>query len=158
MLDIFEIKEEKYTKNINFSTIFHSYETDDFVLYYNCENEESDFNYSFNFFFNQVSDYQQREFFYIKAINNLLKQRNFLSLVNQYDNNLIDDEYFSTELEENQQKYVIEVNEKLDFEKIRILSSIIEKLNAELHESDLSELFSIDIFNKKIIFNNLIED
>ena len=79
-------------------------------------------------------------------------------MVNQYDNNLIDDEYFSTELEENQQKYVIEVNEKLDFEKIRILSSIIEKLNAELHESDLSELFSIDIFNKKIIFNNLIED
>lgn len=157
MLDIFEIKEEKYTKNINFSTIFHSYETDDFVLYNNCENEENDFNYSFNFFFNQVSDYQQREFFYIKAINNLLKQRNFLSLVNQYDNNLIDDEYFSTELEENQQKYVIEVNEKLDFEKIRILSSIIEKLNAELHESDLSELFSIDIFNKKIIFNNLIE-
>lgn len=158
MLDIFEIKEEKHTKNINFSTIFHSYETDDFLIYDKCEDEENDFNYSFNFFFNQVSGYQQREFFYIKAINNLLKQRNFLSLVNQYDNNLIDDEYFSNELEENQQKYVIEVDEKLDFEKIRILSSIIEKLNAELHESDLSELFSIDIFNKKIIFNNLIEE
>jgi hypothetical protein len=158
MLDFFEIKEEKFSRNLNFSSTFHSYETDDFFQLSNCENDGDGFNHSFDFFFNQVNDYQKREHFYVTAIRNLLKQRNFLSLINQYDNNLIDDNFFSSELDENSSKYIIEVNEILDIEKIQTLSKIIDKLDIDLIESDLSEIFSVDIFNKKILFNSQIEE
>ena len=37
-------------------------------------------------------------------------------------------------------------------------SKIIDKLDIDLIESDLSEIFSVDIFNKKILFNSQIEE
>ena len=39
-----------------------------------------------------------------------------------------------------------------------VISKIIDKLDIDLIESDLSEIFSVDIFNKKILFNSQIEE
>ena len=50
------------------------------------------------------------------------------------------------------------INEILDIKKIQTLSKIIDKLDIDLIESDLSEIFSVDIFNKKILFNSQIEE
>ncbi len=154
MFEIFEINETNdFVENINISELFHFYDYSfDFSQKTVRSLNDSESSEIYQFFFAQYNEFQHKEHFYIKAIRNLVKQRDFLSLVNQYDNNLLDDNQFSNEIEFYPEKYVIEVDENLDVEKYHTLSNIIEKLNIELHESDISDMFSINIFNKKTFF------
>lgn len=157
MIDIFEIEDNiEFHHEINISTSFDDYSSES-MHFLKCELDDDVNTYNYNFFFHQFNDSEQREYFYLKAIRNLVKQRDFLFLTNQFDNNLIDEEMFSKEIEENQHKYTIDVNENLDIEKIRVLSSIIEKLNIELHDSDMSEIFSINTFGNHLIIKNKVE-
>lgn len=96
----------------------------------------------------------RKEHYYLKAIRNLIKQRNFLSLLNQHANELIDNDEFSKEMENNPNLFIIDIDESLNSDNIGIISEIITKLNISLHDSDLPEIFSIDLFTNKTIFSH----
>lgn len=158
-LEIYDIEDDTiFYKDINISKYFESYETNISISpKWNVEDDNL-INSNYELFFSEVNDQHQKEYFYLKAIKNLIKQRDFLTLINQYDNSLINDEEFSLEIENHSEKYSINVDETLNLENIKILSNIIEKLNIELHESDITEIFSINIFSNKTIFkSNILE-
>jgi hypothetical protein len=93
--------------------------------------------------FQILQENQEKEFFYIKAIKNLIKQKEYLNLLYQVSNELITEEEFSFELDQNEEKYLIDISEKLTTKKLKLLSNIIDNLNEKLSEDDVSELFSI---------------
>ncbi len=108
-----------------------------------------------NYLQNILKDYKEKERLYIKAINNLIKQKEYLNLLYQVSNQLITEEEFSQELEENENKYLIHVNEKLDVKKLELLSEIISNLEEDLSDDDISEIFAVRTDNiEKLIEEN----
>jgi len=111
--------------------------------------------------FDIIKEYDDKEVLYVRAIKNLLKQRSYHDLVYELDNEYISEEDFSNELENNEEKYLIRINDKLDIKKIKLLSNILNKLKANLTDDDLSEIFSIRTNNlSKLVLTSvkMLED
>lgn len=90
---------------------------------------------------------EKKESFYILAVDNLMKKNDFLQLSIQLDQQLITEEEFEKELEENESKYLIKMNNncnKVDFE---IALDILPKLNRTFTADEVSELFAIPLEN-----------
>lgn len=148
-------KEETfYIKPSSFNNSLLSFDDEEYITsndsFYFAIQSKNEFNiikgelteYTENIF-QILQENQEKEFFYIKAIKNLIKQKEFLNLQYQVSNELISDEEFNNELDLNEDKYLISINDKLTTRKLKTLSNIIENLNEKFSEDDISELFSI---------------
>lgn len=102
-------------------------------------------------FYEILEEYHDKEKLYVKAVNNLLKQKEYINLMSQYASELIDEEELNQELDKNEHKYLIKINDELNSKSFKALSYIIGQLEAELTDDDLGEIFSIRTQN----FDNL---
>lgn len=89
--------------------------------------------------------FQKKEDMYLLAISNILKQKDFLSLMYQLGTNQIDDEEFSREIEENENRYLITMNDSKSDDEMNIILEIINKLGRKFSVEDISEIFSVDV-------------
>ncbi len=96
-----------------------------------------------------IVDYVNRqnikEGFYITAIDNLIKKNEYLQLTIQLDQELISEEDFENELEENEEKYLIKMNTQFSHDYFTYITEILPKLNREFSSDDVSEMFSVPI-------------
>lgn len=107
--------------------------------------------------FNLLKENNEREKIYITAIKNLIKQKKYVNLIYELTNDLIDEDEFNFELNENESQYLIKATQKLDSNsKVENLFSVLNRIDENFNEEDLMEVFSItDAFVlKNIIFNN----
>lgn len=87
-----------------------------------------------------------KEELYITAIDNLLKKVEFINLTMQLDQNLITEEEFDEELENNEDIYLIKINPNFKDIDLELVQSITQKLNNRKFSIDeISEMFSISI-------------
>ncbi|KXH85822.1 hypothetical protein [Chryseobacterium kwangjuense] len=94
--------------------------------------------------YEMARNYYEKEQVYITAIRNLLKQKRYLSLVYELSNDYISEDEFNEELENNEDNYLIKVNNRLDsINKVNNLISVINKIDVSFEEEDLLEIFSI---------------
>jgi hypothetical protein len=107
--------------------------------------------------FSIFKDNFHKEKFYITAIKNLIKQKNYINLIYELTNELIDEEEFSEELTKNEDKYLIKIDNNLDnLDKIQSLINVLQNIDEDLAEEDLIELFSVKDSNvlKKLTINH----
>lgn len=104
----------------------------------------------------QENDFKEN--FYVKAIQNLKKQKEYVNLMYQVSNDLISEEEFNNELEENENKYLIKLDQELNNTSFKIISKIISRIGDDVTDDEVSELFSIKSENIKnlILSKNLI--
>jgi hypothetical protein len=95
--------------------------------------------------FDVLRIHSEKEMIYIRAIENLLKQKEYLNLFYQVTQNLITDEEFNSELELNEDKYLIRMNDAVDYNKLELITTILHKINFDLTEDELSEIFSLNV-------------
>lgn len=98
-------------------------------------------------FFEIMQENENKEFFYLKAIKNLLKQKEYLNLLYQVSNDLITDEEFNDELENNEDKYLINIDNILDSTNFKVVSKILDKIGDNFTDDDISEIFSLEVSN-----------
>lgn len=112
--------------------------------------------------FNLFRENVDKENLYIKAIENLLKQKEYLNLVYQASNNLISNDEFNEELEKNEEKYLIKIDNNFDNRKFQILIKALEKIKYNFSDDDISEIFSMETNNISNFLesnnNNYLED
>jgi len=95
--------------------------------------------------FSGFNNYEAKEDLYITALDNLLKKVDYLHLTMQLDQNLIDENEFDKELE-NEDKYLIKINENFKNIDLNLILSITNKLkNRNFSSDEISELFSIEV-------------
>lgn len=92
---------------------------------------------------NSFSYPRKKENYFVLAINNLVKKSDFLQLSLQHAERIISDEEFENELENNSDKYIIDLKEIEDNIDINIVSEIVAKLDREFTIDEVCELFSI---------------
>ncbi|MEI8203785.1 MAG: hypothetical protein WCH34_12265 [Bacteroidota bacterium] len=85
----------------------------------------------------------RKERYLTLAIDNLLKKNEYLQLTIQFNDDLIDEDEFEEELEKNEDKYLIKMNPAFVESDFNIISSIIQKLNRNFSNDEISELFAI---------------
>lgn len=99
---------------------------------------------------NYYEYFNKKEFYYVTAINNLLRQTNFLESCQQLIEKQIDDKEFNEELKIHSHKYTITIHDMEDEElkiDIPIILDIFKKIDPEIKElsvDDVGELFSIN--------------
>lgn len=94
-------------------------------------------------FSNRLLSYPiKRDHYCIIAIKNLFKKNDFLQLSLQRAENLLSDEEFEKEIEENPHKYTIDLHEIEDGTEVNILSEIAQKVGREFTQDEVCELFS----------------
>ncbi|GEM_PF-4640571 len=108
--------------------------------------------------FHIFHEFSEKEKVYIRAIKNLIKQRRYLHLMYEYSHQMIDDEEFNNELENNESKYLIVADEVLDrVSKVKTLAKVIENIAEDLDEEDLTEIFSVEnsfVFTSYLSYKN----
>jgi hypothetical protein len=97
--------------------------------------------------FEILAENSDKELIYIRAIKNLLKQKEFLNLQYLYSNEMITDDEFSQELDENEDKYLIHVDNDLNNKSFDVLCKVLKKINLNFTDDDLSEIFSVRTHN-----------
>lgn len=97
----------------------------------------------FSEFIDIISNYSNRETLYVKAIKNLLKQKEYVNLMYQLSNELISNEEFSNELDQNEDKYLIKIDQDLNLDNYKAIIEILENLKEDFTEDDVSEIFSL---------------
>lgn len=100
-----------------------------------------------------LKENSEKENLYIRAIENLLKQKEYLNLAYQMSHNLISNEEFHDELENNEDKYLIRVDDTFDINRFKLLLKIIDKIKYDFSDDDVSEIFSIEANNISAYLN-----
>lgn len=80
----------------------------------------------------------------IIAIRNLLKKNEFLQLSLQLSEKLISESEFDIEIEQNPDKYIIQMNNIDNHVHLNVISNILTKIGKTFNVDEVSELFSID--------------
>ncbi|AWG25597.1 hypothetical protein [Flavobacterium kingsejongi] len=101
-----------------------------------------------------MDNYQKKEHFLMKAVKNLLKKNEFLQLTLQMEQELLDHEGFFEELERNEDKYLIQMDENFKYENFKFISHIMNKLERDFSSDEIAELFSVPIE----LVNNFIDE
>lgn len=99
--------------------------------------------------FNEVVNHyslflNKKEEYCIKAIKNLMKKNNFLELSLELSENQISVDEFEKEIENNPNKFVIDINYIKDSLDLRVINEIVKKLETELSIDEVAEIFSLD--------------
>ncbi|MGY5846009.1 hypothetical protein ACW6QP_01205 [Salegentibacter sp. HM20] len=101
-----------------------------------------------------ILDFSNKETFYIKAIKNLIKQKEYINLMYQLSNDLISNEEFSEELDRNESKYLIKIDQELNINNYKAIVGILNKLKEDFTEDDVSEVFSLKTrFTNRVLKN-----
>ncbi|MDP3928536.1 MAG: hypothetical protein Q8R57_05900 [Bacteroidota bacterium] len=154
MSDFLGTKQENFQyrfSNSNYATYDNTgYLLNDssFLLAVNYEDKiqviQGDLYNSTEIIFNTIKEYHEREKIYITAIKNLLKLRRYSNLIYELSNDIISEEEFDNELSDNEEAYLIKVNNHVDSkEKVETLYSVIQNIDEKLTEDDFMEIFSI---------------
>lgn len=80
----------------------------------------------------------------IIAIKNLIKKNEFLQLSLQLSEKLIDENEFESEIKQNPDKYIIQINNIDDSIHLSVISNILTRIGKTFNIDEVSELFSID--------------
>jgi len=99
-----------------------------------------------------VDFYQKKEFFYIKALKNLIIQNNFLELALQLEEGHISEKEYDEEIDTHPAKYVVNVDYLENPDDLAIIKDIIKKMGAQYTREEVEELFSVDTENIKSKF------
>ena len=74
----------------------------------------------------------------------------------QVSNNLISDEEFNLELEENENKYLIKIDNNLNTNNYKLILKIIDNIGVNFTDDDVSEIFSLKNENiENLLLNNI---
>jgi hypothetical protein len=100
-----------------------------------------------------VDFYQKKEFYYTKALKNLIVQNNFLELALQLEEGQISEDEYDEEIDNHPEKYVVNVNYLDNSDDISIIMDIIKKIGINFTIDEVADLFSIDTedLNSKIL-------
>lgn len=101
-----------------------------------------------------VNYFQKKEEFYIKALNGLLIQNNFLDLALQLEEGYITEEAYNNEIDNNSEKYVVNTDILDNPNDIFIIKDIVKKLGVDLTNEEIAELFSL---NEEDLENKILE-
>jgi hypothetical protein len=101
-----------------------------------------------------VNYFQKKEEFYIKALNGLLIQNNFLDLALQLEEGYITEEAYNNEIDNNSEKYVVNTDILDNPNDIFIIKDIVKKLGVDLTIEEIAELFSL---NEEDLENKILE-
>lgn len=93
--------------------------------------------------FTILNDNILREKYYVKAIDNLIKKNNFLQLSIEFDQEMISEEEFDYELEKNEDKYLIRIEEHFSPQDFKHVIEILHRLDSTLTSDQVAEIFSI---------------
>jgi len=99
----------------------------------------------------------KKEDYYIIAVRNLRKKINFLRLNNDFNNEEISDEEYSQEIENNPNKYIIDIKYLSDPNEIHCVNDIINRIGGDFTYDEVGELLSIDTENLKSAFTKLMK-
>jgi hypothetical protein len=94
--------------------------------------------------------WNRKESLYITGIKNLRKKINFIRLNNEFQNDEISDDEFEAEIDNNPEKYIVNVETLKKESDLLILQEIVEKIAEDLTIDEVSEIFSIDITTRSI--------
>ncbi len=94
-----------------------------------------------------------KEEFYLKGINNLIKKNNLLQLSLQLADNLITEEEFEDEINNNSEKYIISVQHVTSVNQLYILKDIVKKIGKEFSVDEITEMFSLSFNNLDKVLN-----
>lgn len=85
-----------------------------------------------------------KEAYYILAINNLLKKNNYLSLIVQLSQEQISEDEYVKEIEENSDKYLLDIKYLDDPNDLKIINEIVKKIGVSFSIDEVAEIFSLD--------------
>jgi hypothetical protein len=86
-----------------------------------------------------------KEDYFIRAIKNLRKKNEYLQLTLQFEQELISDDEFYDELDNNEDKYLIKIDHSFDNSKFKYINQIIQKLDSDFSSDEIAEMFSVPI-------------
>ena len=95
-----------------------------------------------------------KEAYYILAINNLLKKNNYLSLIVQLSQEQISEDEYVKEIEENSDKYLLDIKYLDDPNDLKIINEIVKKIGVSFSIDEVAEIFSLD---SEDIENNVLK-
>jgi hypothetical protein len=104
-----------------------------------------------------TEEHGRKQILSFRIIRNLFKKVNYLNKVQLLQNNELSEDEFRLEIENNPQKYVIDVNENLEGNDHIIISNLIKEFYEQTEdytESDWGEMFSINSESFKFIAAN----
>lgn len=86
-----------------------------------------------------------KEGYFLRAIKNLRKKNEYLQLTMQFEQELISDDEFYDELDNNEDKYLIKIDHSFDNSKFKYINQIIQKLDSDFSSDEIAEMFSVPI-------------
>jgi hypothetical protein len=86
----------------------------------------------------------EKEPFYIRAVQNLLKTKKFLNLNLQLMNNEISDEEYDAEIEGSKKDYAIVQRKNPPIEELRLIYDATRSIDPSLSTSEVSQIFGIE--------------
>ena len=101
-----------------------------------------------------LENFQTKEALLLKAVENLIKKSEFLQLSMQMESNYISEDDFFQELEDNESKYLISIDEEFKPENFKFISHIMSKLGRDFSSDEISEIFSVSLD----LVNDYIDD
>lgn len=124
---------EKYTGNTKDEKITITFQTNPSRI-----NDIRNIINEYNWFQNKKDEYC------IKAIRNLIIKNNFLELSLELSEDQITEEEYSEEIENNPEKYIIDLEYIENPNDIKIINEIVKKIGIEFSVDEVAELFSLD--------------
>ncbi|WP_010572133.1 hypothetical protein [Leptospira kmetyi] len=119
------------------------------------EINESDYSNMLALLNNKLGDMAYLDSIKTLAIKNLIKKTNFLKLMSEVDRNIISDEEFENEIQENEEKYFIDLNKKISERDIHIIGKIIRDLAMDLDSDLVEEMFSLTPENYGVLIKDV---
>lgn len=104
-----------------------------------------------------TEEHERKQILSFRIIRNLFKKVNYLSKVQLLQNNELSVDEFNLEIENNPQRYIINVNENLEGKDHLIISNFITEFYEQAEdysESDWGELFSLGPERFKLVAAN----
>ena len=95
--------------------------------------------------FNTYTIFQDKKDEYcIKAIRNLIIKNNFLELTLELSEENITEDDYSNEIENNPNRYVIDIDYIKEPNDIKVVNEIVKKIGLEFSIDEVAEMFSLD--------------
>lgn len=101
-----------------------------------------------------MENYHSKELLFLRAVTNLTKKSEFLQLSLQLEQELITEEEYFQELDDNEEKYLIPVDENFKVENFKFISHIMNKLGRNFTSDEIAELFSVPIEVVNVYIDN----
>lgn len=92
-----------------------------------------------------VNYWERKEFYYLKALRNKIIHTNYLELALDLEEGNISEEEYDEIIDNNPEKYVVDIDYIRDRDDIPVLHDIVKRLRSDFSVEDVSELFAVDV-------------